>query len=196
MKYLSPKQLGQAIGVSESSLKRWIDDGQIDVVRTTGGHRRIELAEAVRFVRMRGYAVADPSLLGLSAADDQTGRADGAQLAEHFHDMLTHGRDKELLSALTRLYLDGHAISELIDGPMRSAMNRIGELWHYNPEGVGIEHRATDIVIRTLGHLHSYVKSPGADAPLAIGGAPPQDMHLVSSLCISLVLSERGVTRQ
>jgi len=192
MKYLSPKQLGQAIGVSESSLKRWIDDGLIDVVRTTGGHRRIELAEAIRFVRMRGYSVADPSVLGLTAADDQTGRADATQRAEHFHDMLSNGQDKEFLSALTRLYLDGHQFSELIDGPIRSAMSRIGEIWHNSPDGIGIEHRATDMCIRALGYMHSLIKPPAKDAPLAIGGAPAGDMHLISSLCVSLVLAELG----
>ena len=192
MKYLSPKQLGQAIGVSESSLKRWIDDGVIDVIRTSGGHRRVELAEAIRFVRQRGYTVKDPSVLGLTAADDETGRADNTQLSEHFYEMLEKGRDKEFVAAVTRLYLDGHALSEIIDGPIRAAMTQIGELWHNNPDGVGIEHRATDICIRTLSYMHSLIKPPAANAPLAIGGAPAGDMHLISSLCVSLVLAEQG----
>lgn len=192
LKYLSPKQLGQAIGVSESSLKRWIDDGMIDVVRTTGGHRRVELAEAIRFVRQRGYTVKDPSVLGLTAADDQTGRADTIQLSEHFYDLLVNGRDKEFNAAVTRLYLDGHQMSEIIDGPIRAAMGQIGELWHGNPDGIGIEHRATDICIRTLGYMHSLLKPAAENAPLAVGGAPAGDMHLISSLCVSLVLAEQG----
>ena len=192
MKYLSPKQLGQAIGVSESSLKRWIDDGLIDVIRTSGGHRRVELAEAIRFVRQRGYTVKDPSVLGLTAADDKTGRADNIQLSEHFYDLLTNGRDKEFVAAVTRLYLDGHQMSEIIDGPIRVAMNQVGELWHNNPDGVGIEHRATDITIRTLGYMHTLIKSPLEGAPIAVGGAPAGDMHLISSLCVSLVLAEQG----
>jgi len=192
MKYLSPKQLGKAIGVSESSLKRWIDDGLIDVTRTTGGHRRVELAEAIRFVRQRGYNVKDPSVLGLTATDAENGRADNIQLSEHFYDLLENGRDKQFVAAVTRLYLDGHPMSEIIDGPIRAAMNQIGELWHGNPDGIGIEHRATDICIRTLGYMHSLMKSPATNAPLAIGGAPGGDMHLISSLCVSLVLAEQG----
>lgn len=192
MKYLSPKQLGQAIRVSESSLKRWIDDGQIAVSRTAGGHRRIELPEAVRFVRQRGYTVSDPSVLGLTAASEESGRADDAQLSKHFYEMLVGGRDREFVAAVTRLYLDGTSLSELIDGPMREAMRRIGELWHNNPDGIGIEHRATDICIRTFSYLHTLIKAQGADAPMAIGGAPPGDIHLIPSLCISLVLAEQG----
>jgi len=192
MKYLSPKQLGKAIGVSESSLKRWIDDGLIDVIRTSGGHRRVELAEAIRFVRQRGYTVKDPSVLGLTAADDQSGRASDTQLADHFFELLEKGRDKQFIAAVTRLYLDGHPIGVIIDGPIRAAMNQIGELWHNNPDGIGIEHRATDICIRTMGYMHSLIKTPPANAPLAIGGAPAGDMHLISSLCVSLVLAEQG----
>jgi methanogenic corrinoid protein MtbC1 len=192
LKYLSPKQLGQAIGVSESSLKRWIDDGLIDVIRTSGGHRRVELAEAIRFVRQRGYTVKDPSVLGLTAADDETGRADNTQLAEHFYDLLSNGRDKEFMAAVTRLYLDGHTMSEIIDGPIRAGMNQIGELWHNNPDGIGIEHRATDICIRTLGYMHSLIRPTAPNAPVAVGGAPAGDMHLISSLCVSLVLAEQG----
>ena len=48
---LSPKELAQAIGVSESSLKRWADEGLLRATRTAGGHRRIPLAEAIRFLR-------------------------------------------------------------------------------------------------------------------------------------------------
>ena len=48
---LSPKELAAAIGVSESTLKRWADDGLIVFSRTAGGHRRIRLAEAIRFIR-------------------------------------------------------------------------------------------------------------------------------------------------
>jgi MerR family transcriptional regulator, light-induced transcriptional regulator len=54
MGHLSPKALAAAIGVSESSLKRWADEGRLAAERTAGGHRRIAVAEAVRFVRRRG----------------------------------------------------------------------------------------------------------------------------------------------
>lgn len=192
VKYLSPKQLGQAIGVSESSLKRWIDDGLIEVIRTSGGHRRVELAEAIRFVRQRGYSVKDPSVLGLTAADDQTGRADTTQLTDHFCELLVNGQDKDFIAATTRLYLDGHAMSEIIDGPIRAAMHHIGELWHNNPDGVGVEHRATDICIRTLGYLHSLIKPPTDNAPIAIGGAPAGDLYMIASQCVSLVLADQG----
>ena len=58
--HVSPKQLADAIQVSESSIKRWCDRGVIATVRTAGGHRRIPLTDVLRFVRDHDYAVLHP----------------------------------------------------------------------------------------------------------------------------------------
>src|SRR5688500_324070 len=61
---LTPKELADAIGASESSLRRWVDRGRLPVSRTAGGHRRIPLATAIRFIRETGATVVRPELLG------------------------------------------------------------------------------------------------------------------------------------
>ena len=65
MRLLSTRDLAEAIGASESSLKRWIDAGKIAASRTEGGHRRVERAEAVRFIRETGARLVRPELLDL-----------------------------------------------------------------------------------------------------------------------------------
>ena len=69
---LSPKDLARATGVSESSLKRWADSGRLECTRTAGGHRRIPLAEAVRFIRESSISVVDPSMLGITTQSRPT----------------------------------------------------------------------------------------------------------------------------
>ena len=86
----SPKDLATAIGVSESSVKRWVDDGTIDASRTAGGHRRIPLSEAIRFIRQRRTPVVRPDLLGLRdlATLQKDGDATGGDSSEQFFDYL------------------------------------------------------------------------------------------------------------
>ncbi|MCX5741316.1 MAG: helix-turn-helix domain-containing protein, partial [Proteobacteria bacterium] len=65
MRLLSPRDLAEALGVSESSLKRWVDSGRITATRTDGGHRKIRLSEAVRFIRESGSPIVHPELLDM-----------------------------------------------------------------------------------------------------------------------------------
>ncbi len=65
--WISPNQAARAMGVSESSLKRWCDQGLIKLVRTAGGHRKLSRADVLRFIRERDQPLASPEVLGLPA---------------------------------------------------------------------------------------------------------------------------------
>src|SRR3954470_5354840 len=68
-KLLTTKEFAEAIGASESSLRRWTNSGAIRTSRTVGGHRRIPLSEAIRFIRETGATIVRPDLLGFPDAD-------------------------------------------------------------------------------------------------------------------------------
>src|SRR5215212_8889541 len=67
---LTPKDLADAVGVSESSMRRWIDSGRLRTTRTAGGHRRVEFVEAVRFIRESGTPLVRAEILGLGEIDN------------------------------------------------------------------------------------------------------------------------------
>jgi len=183
---LSPRDLAQAIGVSESSLKRWVDAGRIRAVRTEGGHRRIPLSEAIRFIRERRQPVLHPELLGLPewapVPDDRDRDAD----ALHRHLEAGDGRAARAL-VLSR-YLEGESIAALCDGPIRSALARIGELWKESDAGIFIEHRATDLCLQMLAQIRATLDPP-VDALVALGCAPSGDIHLLPSFMAATVLA-------
>jgi methanogenic corrinoid protein MtbC1 len=192
---LSPKDLGTAIGVSESSLKRWADDGRLHVARTAGGHRRIQLTEAVRFIRDNGFAVQRPDLLGfdeLACVDDQSpGNED---LAEQFHQALLAGRAEEARGIALALFLKGVPLAQVLDRIMAPAVAQIGDLWKHAPEGIFTEHRATEICINALNRIRGVMPATTAAHPVAIGGAPEDDAHGLSSLMAATVLASEGWT--
>lgn len=184
---LSPRELAQAIGVSESSLKRWADAGKIHVSRTEGGHRRIPMAEAVRFIRDTGAVVIRPEVLGLGEVATVGADADDA-LFEH----LREGNGREARGLLMARYLAGETIAALADGPILTAMSKVGELWRHDPRGVFIEHRATDCCLQAVSHLRSLFEPP-ADGPIAVGGAPGGDPYLLPSMLAATVLASEGL---
>ena len=69
--HFSPKQVANALGVSESSVKRWVDSGKLPAAKTVGGHRKVTLPSVAQFIRETGHEVARPDLLGMVAAPRQ-----------------------------------------------------------------------------------------------------------------------------
>lgn len=184
---ISPRYLAEALGVSESSLKRWVDAGKITAARTDGGHRRIELAEALRFIRETGTPVRKPELLDLPEV------AHAGEPGDRLYDHLVAGDSAAARGWLFARYLEGSSIAELADGPVRMAMHALGDLWRHDPHGVFIEHRATAAILQTIAQLRSMVAEVRETAPLALGGAPSGDPYLVPSQLASIVLEEAGM---
>jgi methanogenic corrinoid protein MtbC1 len=181
---VTPRQLAEAIGVSESSLKRWSDAGKIEVSRTEGGHRRIAIGEAVRFIRATRAQVVRPELLGLPAISSQ---------GEPLTDLLMTGQTRPVVAHITAQFLDGVPIAALCDGPLRAALTRIGELWRETPSGVMVEHRATAVCVDALATLRSLIPDAADGAAVAVGGAPPGDPYLVPSMMCATALHDAGI---
>ena len=191
---LTTRQLASAIGVSESSIKRWVDDGTIRASRTVGGHRRISRPEAVRLARALRATVARPELLDLAElALVGWPAATPAEATEQLFASLRDGQAALARGIVQSLYVAGHSVAAIVDGPLQRAMERIGELWRHEAAGIAREHRATDIAIQALNQLRTLL-SPTTGAPVAAGGAPAGDPYVLPSLAAATVLTAEGLT--
>lgn len=190
MRFLSPRQLAHALGVSESSLKRWVDAGKIAAARTEGGHRKISLAEAVRFIRETGAPLAHPELLDMPEVAVAHQRALAGDDALYAY--LVAGDTIAARGWVLARYLAGASIEELGDGPIRDSMHALGELWRHDEAGIFIEHRATDICLQAMAQLRNTFE-PRTDAPLALGGAPEDDPYLLPSFLAATVIASAGM---
>jgi excisionase family DNA binding protein len=190
---VSPKQLATALGVSESSLKRWADGGQIDAVRTAGGHRRIPLHEAVRFIRHMGLPVLHAQALGLAEQSlDLPDWRDRPGVCDAFHLAIEAGRAADALLILQSCYLAGWSVSAIADGPIREVLSRVGQLWQHAEWGIIVEHRATDICLQGLNMLRTFLPPRRGGAPVALGGAGGEDPYILPSLVAAVALADCG----
>lgn len=215
---LSPKDVALAIGVSESSLKRWADSGQLEVTKTPGGHRRIQVYDALRFAREAQLPIQRPDIMGmpeLALIDPELRREEA--LEDTLYDLLKEGQAAKFRGVVMDRFLGGVTIAELCDGPLRGVFNRLGKLWQHDEQGILLEHRATDIIIQSLRELRPLVdptflqnRVPGVPdkqvpatngkhrngskkpAPIAVGSTPPRDPYRATTLMVCLTLMEAG----
>ena len=191
-KLLTSKEMAEAIGASESSLRRWTNSGVIVTSRTVGGHRRIPLSEAIRFIRETKATVVRPDLLGLThGVNDPTFRTE-PEGAETIHQGLLDGNGDRVKGKLLATYLGGTALATIFDTMVQPAMKRIGELWQHDAAGILVEHRALDICLSAVNQLRGLLPPAPAGAPVAIGGAPQGDRYILPSLMAATVLADAG----
>lgn len=189
---LSPREVADALGVSESSVKRWVDGGELAAQRTAGGHRRIARSEALRFARARCVMPARPELLSFVGVKVEDSALGEVERSAAFHSALLADNRSRSLSLLTSAFLAGTSIAALCDGPVRFALEAIGEMWRHDPKGILVEHRATDLCLNALGVLRASLPPPADDAPVAVGSAGPEDPYLLPGLMCAAVLAELG----
>lgn len=127
-----------------------------------------------------------PDLLGL-AKTVLRGEDPGSA---HLLSLLQEGAQEEARGLLLSWYLEGMSLAALADGPLRSVLETLGELWLHGEEGIAIEHRATDICLQAVNHIRLLLPCPGGEAPLAVGGSP--DVYLLGTQLASAVLTTAG----
>ena len=190
---LKTRQVASALGVSVSTIKRWVDSGMLRASRTVGKHRLIRLSEALRFARAHGLPYAGLEFLaGSSSApvptiDDQT--------CDRLLEALRQGRAKEARSLIRSAHAAGCGGVALADHLIRPVMQRIGHGWMVGALDVFQEHLATQIVSASLVELielESRAREWTSPPPLAIGATTEGDPYVLPGLLGELVLREGG----
>ncbi len=189
--FVSPKLVAKAIGVSESSIKRWCDQGLLATVRTAGGHRRLEARTVVEFVRQTGQRFVAPQLVGLPA---DTGRGEPTRevAVELLCDALCAGDEAIVRRMLFDLYLARQPLADVFDDVLTPVMHRIGERWEHSGLEVYQERRACEIVSRVLAELRRALPPAADDAPYALGGTLSSDPYQLATAMVEISLREAG----
>lgn len=187
---INPKQVAVALGVSEASIKRWCDQGLINASRTAGGHRRIIIADVVKFVREHGHAAVKPEVLGLPHAMAEKIAPDEAQAIAL--KALTTGDTSLFQRIVFDAFLGGERVASIADRLIAPVFEKIGSAWEHGSLEVYQEHRAVEICSRTLHLLGASISQPIAGAPSAIGGTIQGDRYSMPSTLAELVLRECG----
>lgn len=134
--------------------------------------------------------VVHPETLGLGSSVDlrsMTVTSPGDALT----DLLMRRAKHQAGALLESLYLAGENLAAILDGPLRTALERVGKIWRHGRSGIFLEHRAIQICVHALSQPSLLV--PALDnAPVGFGGAVAGDPYLLPSMAAALVLTGEG----
>ena len=188
---LSPKQVAQALGVSEASLKRWCDRGLLESLRTAGGHRRIPVSSVIKYLRENGQAPIKPELLGLPTVTGH-GEVTAAKVRELAHLALISGDEQQFRRTVFNMFLAPYSACDIFDQVLTPALHLIGAEWEHGSVDVFHERRACEMCLRLIYELRAMLPPLIEDAPVAIGAALSDDRYVLAPAMAEIALREAG----
>lgn len=192
-KFLTTRQLSRVWLVSEATIKRWADTGQLRSSRTVGGHRRFQLAEVMRFQTERGLGAATTGPGVAAATTTATAEPfDAGEAAEQFFEAARRGRAGESTALLLGAHMFGAELDLIFDEVVGPSLRRVGDLWYGEEMSVAEEHLATSTAMRAVESLAASTRRAGAKAGAAVCCAAEEEMHTLPVLCAQTVLEGAG----
>jgi MerR family transcriptional regulator, light-induced transcriptional regulator len=187
--YLSTVQVARMVGVSPTTIKRWVDDGVLPAHRTAGGHRKLLLADVQRVTRDRGLPQAE---IGLTAIEGST-ECEPGRIRESLIEAMSKV-DCNLIRAILRdAQRNGLSIATIADDIVSPCMQWVGSNWQHGRMEVSEEHLITQTLLGVFYEFRAVaIPTLATENPIAIGGAPEHDHYILPSLLAQLTLLESG----
>jgi excisionase family DNA binding protein len=196
----TPRQIAKALKVSESSVKRWCDSGQIETIRTVGGHRRILHSALMSFLRTTDRELLAPQVLGLDLPTDLASLSIGEEQAldqniedeiiSSFRAAILSGDESNCRKLVGRWFSLQQSFAPLADRLISTTFHYMGDLWKSDEIEIYQERRAREICTRIILEVRRLIAEPTTDAPLAMGGGPAGDQYTLPSQLIDVVLRQ------
>lgn len=190
-KFYSPKKVATAIGVSESSLKRWCDAGYLKASKTAGGHRRVSRSEVIAFLKRKKIKLKNPESIGLP--DIRSVMLDGIQDAQQqLLSALKSGDELAARKIVVSLFVEGRNLAEIFDRVISPVFSEIGNLWRCGSLDIYEERVACEICFRALIDIEALIPQVPENAPIAIGATLEGDQYQLASTGVELCLRNFG----
>jgi len=173
----------RAFRVGVSSIKRWTDEGELESVRTPGGHRRYTPVSLHTFASIRGLQT------DLLPPLPQVAPKPPLPADITLYQALAQG-DPGAVRALINPPADSLAKrASFLDRVVGDALREIGYRWERGDLGVDQEHRASNMVIDSVDRLRPRIDPAGK---LVLLACPPDEWHELPLRLVRLIFEWRG----
>ena len=194
---LSTRAAAGILGVHESTVKRWCNEGVITSSKTRGGHRRIGLNTILSFAQVQG--IEHPLIYFGDDAANVWHVVQSISKTDRFEEAIQlmlkwykSNRVAQCFQFVCFLLDRGIKMAVLMDHLFGNLLSRVGKEWQQGQISIGYEHLVYHGVRNTLellGNRDELVSEPGR---LALVGCIDGCRHEAGSLMVRAVLEDLG----
>jgi excisionase family DNA binding protein len=194
---LATKEVAALMNVTETTIKRWADGGELPCVKTLGGHRKFTMQVVMQFAEKHSYPIT-----GVLSAEMEPGDREILQLSvqtknyrrisEVLLDEALHGERIRLMDLLSYLLKHGVSMSTIGDEVIRPAMVEIGELWASGRLKINEEHRASHALLEAIIRLSPELHRKPSNGLSAVCACSENEYHEIGLRLLAYVLECEG----
>ena len=123
----STRELAQVWNVSESTIKRWSDSGELHCYRTPGGHRKFHLQDICNYQKSRGFEAT--GLLTTEQwenpeIEESLNRKNFGKIRQLVHYLALENQRSRIRNLMERLYMRGIGLSDIYDDILIPVLER------------------------------------------------------------------------
>ena len=179
---LTSADAARVLRVGVSSIKRWTDGGELESVKTPGGHRRYTPAALHQFAALRGLPTS-----GLPPSSEEAPPPAPADVT--LFDALARGDEKAFRQLVQPRLRETGRRAAFLDRVVGDALREIGYRWERAQLTVDQEHRASHVISEAVNALRPEVRD---GSKLALLACPPQEQHELPLYLVRLVFEWSG----
>ena len=194
---LSTSDVARLFNVTETTVKRWADEGTLKCQKTPGGHRKFEIRFVVDFAEKNNFEpVGALEIAGDDALDSGIqvavlGRDFPVLVSAYLRRALAREGDG-LYPYLSYLYQHRIQIWELHDMIIRPAMREIGEAWSHGEIGINQEHRASYETLDALARLQLQIRIKPPSGRSVVFATVGDELHEIGLRCAAYLFESEG----
>lgn len=182
--FVSVKDASHYLGVSSSTFKRICEKHSIPLIRTLGGHRRIDRADLDHaYSLLWGRSQKKHDSTELSPVDGTK------EIVKHLLDGNAHRVMSTLCARIERL----DELSQTLESTLIAALWKVGELWRTQEIDIYQEHICSNTACTVLDMIMQRLPEIDGHSPLAIGGTFERNFDTIGSKILAVVLRSIGI---
>ncbi len=181
---VSVKDASHYLGVSASTFKRVCEKHSIPLMRTAGGHRRIDRADLDR-----AYGIL------WKGAKRRHGATESSALdrSDYLMESLIDGDIDKAMAAICPKIDRLDELPSILESTLIAALWKVGELWRNGEIDVYQEHISSNTACTVLDLIMQKLPNPSSESCMAIGGTFERNFDTIGSKIVSLVLRSIGL---
>jgi methanogenic corrinoid protein MtbC1 len=197
IQYFNSHDAAKILGVNVSTIKRWTVGGQLECIKSIGGHRKFTMDHFAEFLGKNNKKISKINVFPIE--EDSDLEISHHILKGNFEFLIEYVLDQAFLSNRNRvqyvmngLYLSQYPLYEIFDKIITPILYKIGDLWEQEDKTITEEHIATQAIRDSIVRLQGVIRIPQKKIGKALCFNLSNEMHDIALKMVDHILEIKG----